>query len=99
MTLAKLIVDDNRQRTRNGARVNDPDGLLLDVRGAAQLLACTEKSIRARISRKILPYRKLSGRIVFLRSELEEFVATLPGVTLDEAQVNLVMRGGEMVRR
>jgi hypothetical protein len=72
--------------------------LLLDVRGVALLLGTSERSVRARIGRKLLPYRKLSGRIVFLRSELEAFIADLPGVSVDEAKENLAIRSGGMVR-
>ena len=75
------------------------NGQLMDVRSAAALLGCSEKAIRARVSRHLLPYRKLSGRVVFLRSELEAYIATLPGVSVEEAQANVAMRSGDMVRR
>ena len=71
------------------------DGALLDVTAAAVLLGMSERAIRARISRRTLPYRKFSGRIVFVRSELEMFVQDLPGVSLIEAKENLAMRQSE----
>ena len=75
------------------------DGLLLDVRGAAALLGTTERALRARVSRRVVPFRKFSGRIVFLRTELEQFLTNLPGCSLDEARENLALRSGEGVRR
>jgi hypothetical protein len=75
------------------------NGVLLDVAAAATLLGTTERAIRARVSRRLLPYRKFSGRVVFVRSELEQFIAALPGVTLEEARLNLMMRAGETVCR
>ena len=75
------------------------DGALLDVAATAALLGMTERAVRARVARHVLPFRKLGGKIVFVRSELETFIAMLPGVTLDEAQANLVLRNGEAVTR
>lgn len=68
------------------------NGQLLDVAAASELLGCSERALRARIARRLIPYRRFSGRIVFVRSELEAFLMNLPGVTLAEAQNNLVMR-------
>ena len=45
----------------------------------------TQKTIRARVDRGLLPYRKWGGRIVFIRSEIEEFSQNLPGRSVDEA--------------
>jgi hypothetical protein len=62
---------------------------LLDIRSAnAEFFgAQSEKMLRARIARGTVPYRRLGGRIVFLRSELVAFFASLDGVTVDEAIV------------
>lgn len=52
---------------------------VLDVSGCAALLGTTEKAIRARVDRRQLPFRRLGGRIIFLRSELMAFLDALPG--------------------
>jgi len=75
------------------AHIGDPSSLLVDVKDAAQLLGCSEKSIRARVARQIIPYKKLGKRILFARSELLEFIQDLPGVTMEEARSNLAKRG------
>jgi excisionase family DNA binding protein len=72
---------------------------LLYVADVARLLSCSEKAIRRRIERGLLPHRRLGGRVIFLRSEIEAFLAMLPGVTLDEARANLALRSGEEVAR
>jgi hypothetical protein len=78
-------------------RVSVPHGpqapKLLDVTGAALFLGRDERWIRRRLSRGLLPYRRFAGRIVFLRTELEQFITNLPGVSLDEAKKNLDLRG------
>jgi hypothetical protein len=65
---------------------------MLDVHGAARLTGDTEKGIRAKIARGILPYRRLGGRVVFLRAELLAFLERLPGVRLEDALANVETR-------
>jgi hypothetical protein len=69
------------------------NGELLDIAAASQLLGCSEKTLRSRVSRRLVPFRKFSGRVVFRRSELEQFIEDLPGCSLEEAQNNLGTRG------
>jgi hypothetical protein len=35
--------------------------------------------------RRAIPYRKAGGRLVFIRQEVEEWITTSPGITLDES--------------
>lgn len=64
-------------------------GAVLDVAGAASFLGSTASAVRHRVARRLLPFRRLGSRIVFLRSEIEQFLATRPGCTVQEAQKNL----------
>jgi hypothetical protein len=68
------------------------DGELLDVAAAAALLGESDKTTRSQIARGLLPYRRLSGRIVLVRSELQAFIRSLPGVSLSEALENIERR-------
>jgi hypothetical protein len=68
------------------------DGITLCVRSAAALIGCTEKTLRGHVARQLIPFRRLGGRIIFIRAELEGFLTTLPGVSLDEAKSNLELR-------
>lgn len=70
------------------------DGAMLDVSAASQFTGMSEKTIRARIARRCLPFRRFGGRIVFLRSELEKFLQGLPGCDLNEAVANIEARNG-----
>ena len=66
--------------------------LLLDVAGASALLGMTPKAIRGRVERRLLPYRRLQGRVVFVKAELLEYLEALDGVTVEEAIANVAAR-------
>jgi hypothetical protein len=74
------------------------DGELLDVAGAAQFFGTTEKAIRARVARQLLPHRRWGARVVFLRADLVGFIGRLEGVSVDEAIAN-ADRGDESRQR
>jgi hypothetical protein len=69
-------------------RAPRPTGEWTDVTGASTLLGITEKSVRARVARQQLPFRRLGGLIIFNRTELGEFLDKLNGVTVGEALAN-----------
>ncbi len=64
------------------------DGFVLDMSSAAQFAGWTENTMRARVERGRVPYRRDGGRIIFLRDELEAFLRGLSGVSVDEALKN-----------
>jgi excisionase family DNA binding protein len=70
-------------------------GELLDVRQTASLLGLSEKAVRSRVDRRLMPFRRLGGRVVFVRAELDAFVAALEGCGVDEAIANLRLRRGQ----
>jgi len=69
-------------------------GVLLSVSRAAALLGVTERSVRARVMRRTLPFRKVGSRVMFVASELELFLGSLPGCDAAEAARNLELRHG-----
>jgi hypothetical protein len=77
-------------RVNNGQQVDDT---WLDVRGAMAMLGATERSVRGRVARHMLPFRKFHRRILFRRSELEQFIDMLPGCSLQEARKNSASHG------
>ena len=83
------------KKTGQGKGPRSFRGNLLDVAGLAEEQGMTQKTIRARVDRGLLPYRKWGGRIVFIRSEIEEFFQNLPGRSADEALRNQVERQGQ----
>jgi hypothetical protein len=79
-----------------GQRARRLSGEALDVASTSLLLGQSELQTRSQISRAILPYRRLGGRIICLRSEILSYLNNeLPGVTLEQARANLAKRRGE----
>jgi hypothetical protein len=58
----------------------------------AGLYGTTEKQIRGMVARRMIPFRRLGGRIIFLREEIELWLSSLDGCALDEARKNLQAR-------
>jgi hypothetical protein len=68
------------------------EGEVLDVAANAAFLGTTCKTVWSLKARKLIPYRKLGGRVIFLRSEMIAWLGSLPGVTLNEALSNMGAR-------
>jgi hypothetical protein len=68
------------------------DGQVLYINDAATRLGKTPKALRGDVARRLIPFRKLGGRVIFLRDELDAFLKNLPGCRLEEAQVNMAGR-------
>jgi len=56
----------------------------LDSRKAGDLLGRSPAAMRNLVLRRQIPFRKVAGRLVFLRSELERWVNGSPGMRLEE---------------
>jgi len=68
------------------------DGALLGVAEASRLLGNSERSLRALVANGVIPYKKLGGRVVFRRVELERWIETLEGVSPKDAEANRTIR-------
>ena len=68
------------------------NGAKMDVASAAAFLGESEKAVRAQVARRLIPFRRCGGRIVFLRYELEAFLNALEGCPLEEALLNVKER-------
>jgi len=68
------------------------NGAVLDVRTGSLFLGWSAKKTYGMVDRRLIPYRRSGGRIVFIKAELEAWLAGLPGVTLAEAVENRSMR-------
>ena len=68
------------------------DGALLDVRGGSIFFGWSEKKTRGMVQRRLVPFHKLGGRIMFLRAELEAWLPTVEGCSLAEATANMEAR-------
>jgi len=56
----------------------------LNSQEAGELIRRSPGAVRNLVLRKQIPFRKVAGRLVFLRSELERWVERSPGVKLEE---------------
>ena len=64
------------------------NGVMLDISAASALYGPSERSLWGLVANGAVPARKLGGRVVFLRSELDQFFSTLPGISVAEARAN-----------
>jgi hypothetical protein len=80
--------DPPKKKVGQGIGPRRVNGLALDVRGGAAFIGMSEKAIRGKVDRRLIPFRRLGGRIVFLRHELEAWLIALDGCPLDEALTN-----------
>lgn len=60
----------------------------LTTKQAAAFLGRSPGAVRNLVLRKKIPFRKVSGRLMFLRSELVRWIESSPGVLLEEALRN-----------
>jgi hypothetical protein len=58
----------------------------LDTREASQFLKRSPAAVRNMVLRRIIPYRKVSGRLMFIQEELEEWIKRCPGVSIDDLE-------------
>jgi hypothetical protein len=56
----------------------------LDTREANQFFKRSPAAVRNMVLRREIPFRKVPGRLIFLREELEEMIRRSPGVTIDD---------------
>ena len=81
-----------RKQPGQGCGPRTIDGAALDVRSASTLLGAKEKHTRGLVARRLIPFRRLGGRIIFIRSELVAWLSALDGCSLKEAQANMAAR-------
>ena len=67
----------------------------MSVKEGATWLGLSEKCLRRRIDRGLVPYRKVGRSILLWKSELEEWRGQLPGCDVATALENLKNRNGD----
>jgi hypothetical protein len=85
-----------RRQKGQGCGPRKISGQWLDIRAAAEYIGVTEKLVRTRCARGLLPYRRWGrgtrkgrGRIIFSAAELEQFRLSLPGISVADVLRNL----------
>ena len=61
---------------------------LLNVTEIAQYLKRSESSIRNLVARRQIPFRKLGGRLVFIKKDILEWVYVAKGLSIDDFKNN-----------
>jgi hypothetical protein len=56
----------------------------LNSREAGEMIRRSPAAMRNLVMRKKIPFRKVAGRLMFIRSELEKWIEGSPGVRLEE---------------
>jgi predicted DNA-binding transcriptional regulator AlpA len=78
-----------------GKRAFNNTGAILELDGLSNWLGPSQGTLYGRAMRGEMPYRKLGGRIIFLWSEIEEWLKSLPGRSLEEVLKIQKARGDE----
>jgi predicted DNA-binding transcriptional regulator AlpA len=72
MSNHKTVCNDKRTVTM-------PIEEVMDVTGRK-----TKAAIRQLVWRRQIPHRKIAGKVVFIRAEIEAWLASAPGLTLEQ---------------
>lgn len=64
------------------------NGMLLDVKSAAEFLGGSERWLRRLLERGLVPCKRIGRNVFFKKHELEEFIDDLPGVSPRQARFN-----------
>lgn len=65
------------------------DGQYMNVDELASYIKRSRGAIRNLILRRAIPYRKPAGRLIFLKEEIDQWVQSAPGKTLEEIRDDL----------
>lgn len=58
----------------------------LNTQGASRFIKRSPAAVRNLVLRKLIPHRKIAGRLCFIREELEIWIERSPGVSLDDLE-------------
>ena len=62
-----------------------PAQRFVSLREAAAFIGHTDKALRKLVERPVVPFRRAGRRLIFDLHALEEWLAHLPGVSVEEA--------------
>ena len=57
---------------------------ILSVEELSKYISRTPSAIRNLVMRRKVPYRRLSGRLAFLKNEIDAWINNSPGLRVDE---------------
>ena len=83
-----------KKKNGQGTGARRIGGKTMGVTETAVFMGTTEKTIRSRIDRGLLPHRRWGGRVIVLQDELLRFLDELPGTSALTAVANVEARLG-----
>ena len=57
---------------------------ILNAKQVAEFLGRSPAAVRNLVLRRCIPYRKLAGRLVFLKNEIDEWIRNAPGLSIND---------------
>ena len=83
------MISANPKNGSQQPRTRKYSGKVMDISTVAEeFFGGSRRSVESKVARRLLPFKKLGGRVIFLRSELDEFFLKLNGTSIDEALAN-----------
>ena len=67
-------------------RQNQPSNKYLNTDQTSNYIGRSPGAIRNLVMRRKIPYRKVAGRLVFLKDEIDKWLIQAPGVTFEDLQ-------------
>jgi len=58
----------------------------LNTTEAADFLRKSPAAVRNLVMRKMIPFRKVGGRLLFIKEELEQWIKGCPGVRIEDLE-------------
>jgi len=59
-----------------------------NTKEVGEFLGRSPAAVRNLVLRRCIPYRKLAGRLIFLKSEMEEWIHDAPGISINKLKSN-----------
>ncbi len=66
--------------------------VFLTVEELQHYIKRSKGAIRNLVLRKAIPYRKPAGRLLFVREDIDQWIQSAPGMSLEEVKENLTLR-------
>jgi hypothetical protein len=84
ITLLTARAIDHNTETKRNYKVKTKRDELMSTTELSEFVKRTPGGIRNLVLRRRIPYRKVEGRLVFLRSEIEAWIENSPGNRLSQ---------------
>jgi len=77
-------IQERERKSHQDKTKTESDGQYMDIGELASYIKRSKGAIRNLVLRRGIPYRKVGGRLIFLRREIDEWIQMAFGKNLDE---------------